>query len=52
MNDLFGTNGSGKRSKPSPAAQPPGTDYSAKDTEVLEGLAPVRRRPCLLCRSR
>ncbi|MDY0883193.1 DNA topoisomerase IV subunit B [Dongia soli] len=33
MNDLFGN--SGKK----------GTDYSAKDIEVLEGLEPVRRRP-------
>ena len=43
MNDLFGSNGNGKRGKP-PAA-PPGADYSAKDIEVLEGLEPVRRRP-------
>jgi topoisomerase IV subunit B len=43
MNDLFGSNGPGKRAKP-PAA-PTGTDYSAKDIEVLEGLEPVRRRP-------
>jgi topoisomerase-4 subunit B len=43
MNDLFSSNGNGKRAKP-PAA-PPGTDYSAKDIEVLEGLEPVRRRP-------
>ncbi len=45
MNDLFGTGGNGKRAKP--AAAPPGTDYSAKDIEVLEGLEPVRRRPGL-----
>ena len=33
MNDLFGGN------------QGKGSDYSAKDIEVLEGLEPVRRRP-------
>src|ERR1700722_19581912 len=33
MNDLFGGN------------QSKGSDYSAKDIEVLEGLEPVRRRP-------
>jgi topoisomerase-4 subunit B len=33
MNDLFGGN------------QRKGSDYSAKDIEVLEGLEPVRRRP-------
>ena len=43
MNDLFGSNGNGKRAKPTP--QPPPSDYSAKDIEVLEGLEPVRRRP-------
>ncbi|MGY4799914.1 DNA topoisomerase IV subunit B [Teichococcus aerofrigidensis] len=36
MNDLFGGRG---------AKSQPGTSYSAKDIEVLEGLEPVRRRP-------
>ena len=44
MNDLFASNGAGKRGKPTPQPQP-GTDYTAKDIEVLEGLEPVRRRP-------
>ncbi len=35
MNDLFGSGGAARA----------GTDYSAKDIEVLEGLEPVRRRP-------
>src|ERR1700689_5881679 len=46
MNDLFGPNGkaaAAKRGKTVPA--PAAADYSAQDTEVLEGLEPVRRRP-------
>src|SRR5208282_5573335 len=35
MPDLFDDN----------LARKPGSDYSAKDIEVLEGLEPVRRRP-------
>jgi topoisomerase-4 subunit B len=41
MNDLFGRG----RAKPGAPSLSAGTDYSAKDIEVLEGLEPVRRRP-------
>ncbi|MFP6742277.1 MAG: DNA topoisomerase IV subunit B [Alphaproteobacteria bacterium] len=35
------------RGKKAAKANGPGTDYSAKDIEVLEGLEPVRRRPAM-----
>jgi topoisomerase-4 subunit B len=41
MNDLFGR----ARPKAGAAQISAGSDYSAKDIEVLEGLEPVRRRP-------
>jgi topoisomerase-4 subunit B len=41
MNDLFGR----ARPKAGAAQASAGSDYSAKDIEVLEGLEPVRRRP-------
>ncbi len=51
MNDLF-QQAENKRVKSSPNKprksaknSPAGSDYSAKDIEVLEGLEPVRRRP-------
>jgi topoisomerase IV subunit B len=43
MNDLFGNGSTRGRGKPS--AVDAGSEYSAKDIEVLEGLEPVRRRP-------
>jgi len=54
MNDLFGPGGARKgavamsttrKAAQKPGAPAPGSDYSAKDIEVLEGLEPVRRRP-------
>ncbi|HVY15612.1 MAG TPA: DNA topoisomerase IV subunit B [Rhodopila sp.] len=61
MNDLFGSKPDKPAEKPAakPAAKPnpgarkteldlvrrDGSDYSAKDIEVLEGLEPVRKRP-------
>jgi topoisomerase-4 subunit B len=55
MNDLFGSGPDRTGGKPAVAAKrkpampapaaADGSDYSAKDIEVLEGLEPVRRRP-------
>src|SRR5258708_36002419 len=51
MNDLFTPGSSPGGGKPTPgkrgkaALEPRADDYSAKDSEVPEGLEPVRRRP-------